>query len=114
MGSSTSSGAHRAGDADRDRLLAERHGICAEPAGALQRDRLQVEGARQHHRAIERNQKVRVGGKGGERPVDRAVRREIVAVSDLETRDYRKLVVRPVLGHPVVSRDRGRIVRLEF
>ena len=38
---------------DGDRLLAERGGVGAEPAGALQGDRLGVEGARQHHGPVE-------------------------------------------------------------
>nr|CUV59434.1 exported protein of unknown function [Ralstonia solanacearum] len=49
-------GPHGAGHAHADRLLADRRGKGAELAGALQRDGLGVERARQHHGAIQREQ----------------------------------------------------------
>ena len=79
-------GPHRAGDADRHRLLAERRGEGAEPAGALQRHRLGVEAPRQHHRAIERDQLGAVAGKIRQRPHRIALGIEKPAVADLEPR----------------------------
>jgi hypothetical protein len=61
--------AHRAGDPDRDGLLAERSSVGTEPPGALQRDGLQIEGARQHHAAIKGEQQAGVGRKARQRPV---------------------------------------------
>src|SRR5262249_19733136 len=76
--------AHRAGDADRDGLLAERDGIGAQPPRALQRDRLEIEGARENHAAIERQQGGEVRGKGRKRPQHAAVRGEVTAAVHLE------------------------------
>jgi len=76
--------AHRAGDADRDSLLAERDGIGAEPPRALQRDRLEVEGACEHHAAIECQQGGEIRGKGGKRPQHAAVRGKVTAAVHLE------------------------------
>src|SRR5215471_10524372 len=53
---------HGAGNPDSDALLAQCYRIGAEPPGALERDRFQVEGASQHHRAIQSDEKVGVGG----------------------------------------------------
>ena len=96
---------HGAGDADRHRLLAERYGIGPEPAGALQRHGLQIEGARQHHRPIKPDEQAGIGGEGRELPIDRAVRREIAAAAHLEARDHRELLVWvPTFGHVTDSR----------
>ena len=44
---------HRAGDPDGHRLLTQRRGKGAEPAGPLKGDRLGIEAASQHHRPVE-------------------------------------------------------------
>src|SRR5262249_40485325 len=51
---------HRAGDADADRLLAETGWIGAQAARPLQGDCLGIEGAGEHHAAIERTQRIRI------------------------------------------------------
>src|SRR5215470_4175013 len=52
---------HRACNPDPDRLLAEPHCVGAKASGPLKRDRLQVERARQHHCAIEGDEKRGIG-----------------------------------------------------
>ncbi len=84
---------HRACDPDPDRLLAERNGIGAKPPCALKRDRLQVEGARQHHCAIEGNEQRDVVGETRQPSQACAVGREIRAAANLKTSDDRKLFV---------------------
>src|SRR5262245_33220513 len=91
--------AHRAGDADRDRLLAERDGIGPEPPRALQRDRLEIEGAREHHAAIKRQQGGDIRGKGRKRPQHAAVRGEVTAAVHLEAGNDGKRFV----GHRSLS-----------
>jgi len=78
---------HRGGDADRDRFLAERGGVGAEPAGALQRDRLVIEGAGAHHRAIERDQLLRIAGERRQGAERAAVGVDETGAGDLEARD---------------------------
>jgi hypothetical protein len=85
---------HRARDPDRDCFLPESHRIGAEPAGALQRHRLEVEGPRLDHGAIERDQEADIGGERGQRPCDGAVGREMEAAMHLEPGNDRKLVGR--------------------
>jgi hypothetical protein len=85
--------AHGAGDADRDRLLAERNRIGAESSRALQRHRLQIEGSREHHRAVKGNEQVGIGREARQRSEHRAVRRKIGPAAHLETGNHRKPVV---------------------
>jgi hypothetical protein len=73
--------AHRARNPDRDRLLTERDRIGAEPASALQRHRLEVEGARLNHGAVERNEQRGVSSESRQRPCDRAIWREVEAAT---------------------------------
>jgi len=80
-------GPHRAGDSDRHRFLPQRRGKGAEPAGALQRHRLGVEAARQHHRAVERDQHGAVMGEIGQGAHRIAFGIEKAAVAYLEPRD---------------------------
>jgi hypothetical protein len=77
-------GRHGGADADRDRLLAEGGAVGAEPSGALQRDRLGVEGTGQHHGPVERDERLRVPGEIGELPHGPAVEVEEPGVRDLE------------------------------
>ena len=79
--------AHRSGDPDGYRLLAQCRGKSAEPTGPLQRDRLCIEGARQHHRPIERRQLGAIGSEIGQRAHRIAFGVEKPAVADLEPRD---------------------------
>src|ERR1700730_1944373 len=90
---------HGTGDADRNRLLAERNGVGAEPPRALQRDGFEIKGAGQHHAAIKGDEDAAVGGKARERSQDRAVRREIAAAAHLEPCNDGKLFV----GHCFLS-----------
>ena len=52
-----------------------------------------VKDAQQHHRPVERDEQVGIGGEGGERPVYRAVWREVIAVAHLKARDHREILV---------------------
>src|SRR6516162_8082096 len=90
---------HCTGYPDRDRLLAERNGIGSKPASALQCDCLSVKEAQEHHGPVKRNEQAGIGGEGRERPVYRAVWREVVAAAHLEARDDGELLVRPFTGH---------------
>ena len=94
---------HCTGYADGNRLLAERNGISPQPAGALQCNSLSVKVAQQHHRSIERGEQACIGGERGERPVYRAVWREVVAVAHLKARDHREPTVCHLLitGHVI-------------
>jgi hypothetical protein len=82
---------HRRADADVGRLVAQAGGIGAQLAGALQGDRLAVEGAHEQHALEQRQQCVRI--RNGRRQVARqgAVGLEVLQVFDLETRRH---------GHP--------------
>src|SRR5229473_6247497 len=84
---------HRACNPDPDRLLAEPNRVGAKAPSPLKRDRLQVKGARQHHRAIEGNEKRRIGGETRQRSQACAVGREVRAAANLKTSDDRKLFV---------------------
>src|SRR5262249_51950564 len=75
---------HGAGDADRNRLLAERNGVGPEPSCPLQRDGLEIKRSCQHHAAIKRDEDAGVGGKAGEGSKARAVGWEIVGAASLE------------------------------
>ena len=91
---------HGAGHANRHRLLAKRCGIGSEPAGTLQRHSFQVEGAHQHHCPVKPDELPGIGGEGREPSMDRTIRREIVAVAHLESRDHREaLICVPTFGH---------------
>ena len=80
-------GAHRARDPDRHRLLAVRGGVGAEPALPVQRDALRIEGAGQHHRAVERRDRLRRRQRIGQRAHERAVLVEVAPPPDLEAGD---------------------------
>src|SRR6516162_6424632 len=90
---------HRTGYSDRDRFLAERNRIGSKPASALQCDCLSVKEAQEHHGPVKRNEQVGVGGEGRERPVYRAIWREVVSAAHLEARDNGEFLVRPFTGH---------------
>src|SRR5215510_6757801 len=90
---------HGAGDADRNRLLAERNGVGPEPPRPLQRDGLEIKRSRQHHAAIEGDEDAGVGGKAWERSKDRAVRCEIAAAAYLEACNDGE----PFVGHGSLS-----------
>lgn len=91
---------HGTGHAHGNRFLTKRDSVGAEPAGALERDSLEVEGTDQHHCPIKRDEQTGIGGEGRELPVDRTVRREVVAVIHLEACDHRELFVcAPACGH---------------
>ena len=86
--------AHGTGNADRDRFLPERNRVGAEPARALQRHGLQVEGAREHHATIKREQEIGIGGKLRQWPRQRCIGREIGAAADRKLGNDRKFLVR--------------------
>src|SRR5215467_3970423 len=90
---------HGAGDADRNRLLAERNGVGPEPSCPLQRDGLEIKRSREHHAAIEGDEDAGVGGKARERSKDRAVRCEIAAAAYLEACNDGE----PFVGHGSLS-----------
>ena len=60
-------GMHRARGPHTDRFLAERGRERADLAGALQRNRLRVEHARAHHRAVQPQERLRFAGERGQR-----------------------------------------------
>ena len=78
--------------------MAERNGVGPEPPGTLQRDRLQIEGAREHYPAIQGDEQCGVGGKARQPALHRAVRREIAAAAHLEARNHGELFVRGPFG----------------
>src|SRR5260370_32355656 len=92
--------AHGAGDADRDRLLAERNSVGTQPSRALERDCLEIKCARQHHAAVERQEQMRIGGEYRQLPKHGPVCRQICAAAHLKPRNHRKLLVYGrFLGH---------------
>lgn len=58
---------HGTGHAHGNRFLTKRDSVGAEPAGALERDSLEVEGTDQHHCPIKRDEQTGIGGEGRER-----------------------------------------------
>lgn len=81
--------AHRGTDAHMGGLVAQAGGVGAELAGALQRDRLAVEGAHEQHALEQREQLLRVGGVGRQVVADDlAVRIHVLQIFDLELRGY--------------------------
>src|SRR5258708_2256067 len=84
---------HCACDPDPDRLLAEPDRVGAKAPGALKRDRLQVKGARQHHCAIEGDEKRHIRGETGQPSQACAVGREVRAAANLKTSNDRKLFI---------------------
>ena len=65
-----------------------------EVTSALQCDSLSVEQAQQHHGPIKRYKQLSIGGEGRERPVYRAIWREVIAAAHLEARDDGKFFAR--------------------
>src|SRR5882672_479752 len=76
--------AHRRADTGVDGLLAQQGGESAELAGALQRDRLRVVGAHQHHPAIQRDEGFCVARERRQRLHGLAVLVQETGVVDLE------------------------------
>ena len=101
-------GPHGAGDADRYRLLPERDGVGAEPPGALQRDRLEVEGTGQDHGPVEGPQRLEVGGEIRQLAENGAVRRQAGAPVHLEARDHGEACVCHRVLNLVDQYSRGR------
>jgi hypothetical protein len=79
---------HRTGYPDRDRLLAERNGVSAKPASALQCNSLSVKETQQHHGLIQPDKQLGIGGEGGEGAVYRAVWRKVIPSAHLKARYY--------------------------
>src|SRR5262249_54868122 len=78
---------HRAGDADRHRLLTQCRGEGAEPSGTLQRHRFGIKASREYHRAVERDELSPVMRETGQRAHRGALGVEKTAIADLEPRD---------------------------
>ena len=98
------------GDADGDRLLAERGGVGAEPAGALQGDRPRVEGPGEYHGPVEPDELPAVLRPVGRVALDRAVRAKDARAGDGEARH-----LAPAHGHSrrlvVAARPAGTLRR---
>ena len=80
-------GPHRARDPDRHRLLPVRGGVGPEPALTVQGDAFRIEGAGQHHRAVERDDRLRGRQRFGQRVYEHAVLVEVAPQTDLEAGD---------------------------
>ena len=74
----------------RYRLLPERGGVGAEAPGALQRDRFEVEGPREHHRPIKAGQGGGVFGEVWKAASQGPVRRQDAAATYFEAGDHGK------------------------
>jgi len=78
---------HGRAESHRHRFLAQAGRVGAEPPGALQRDRLRVEGACQHHRAIQGDERLTIAREGRQRLLRMAGCIEVSRVGDVERRD---------------------------